>query len=163
MNMVARFCNLIEQAERVGFLVCISCMVLALIACGGPKSGQGTPQAGGASGQPTNTPSLASCGDGLCEKGEEDTCCTDCGCQDPAKICDRYFVKCIDKVVLSDDAKQEVMSKYKQWPLIEEADEVQGGEAVKVFKFNCGDQGKTCVHIVYVDGTGKIVQEQETK
>jgi len=161
MNTVAHSFNIVRQAERVGFMVCILCIVLG--ACSGAKPGQGAPQGTGATAQPTNTASTASCGDGLCEKGEEDTCCTDCGCPDPAKICNRYTVKCIDKVVLSDQAKQDVLSKYKQWPLIEETDDVQGSEAVKVFRFNCSDQSKTCVHIVYVDGTGKIIQEQETK
>ncbi len=163
MGAAARFFKLIRKAGHGGFVICILCMVFALVACSGSTLGQKTPQAGEVSGQPTNTPIPTSCGDGLCEKGEEDTCCTDCGCQDPAKICDRYIVKCIDKVVLSDEARQEILSRYKQWPLIEETDDVQANEAVKVFRFNCGDQSRQCVHIVYVDRTGKVIQEQETK
>ncbi len=158
----ARLCYGVRQANYAGYAAFVVCLALLLIACGGPTTGEGTPQTEGVSGQPTNTPLLTTCGDGLCEQGEEDTCCTDCGCKDPAKICDRYIVRCIDKVVLSEEAKQEILSKYNQWPFIGEEDEVLAGEAVKVFQFNCSDQGKSCVHIVYVDAAGKIVQERET-
>jgi len=163
VNMMVRPLNLIKLAQRVGFVVCALLLVCAVVACGGAKPSESAPTSGGSGTQSTGSESTASCGDGLCEKSEGDNCCTDCGCSDPNKICDRYTVRCIDKAVLSEDARKQVLDKFKQWPLKEEVDEVQGTEAVRVFKFDCGDASKTCLHIVYVDKTGKIVQEQDTK
>jgi len=148
---------------RLVIIVFILFLASDIAACGGAKPTQEPPQASEPTAQPASSGSKTSCGDGLCEEGEGDNCCTDCNCSDPSKICNRYTVKCVDKVVLTEDARKQILDKFGQWPLKEEADDIQGPDAVKVFRFDCGDASKTCTHIVYVDKTGSIIQEQETK
>ena len=158
--MMAAFFSMTRQAKRVRLVICVLLILLLVSACSGTRSQPGSKDTPAA--QPTE-PHETQCGDGLCEQGEKETCCMDCGCQEQTKICDRYFNKCIDKANLSDEKKNELLAKYKSWPLIEMTDDVYDHQAAKLFRFNCGDQSKTCEHLVYIDGNGAIIQEQETK
>ena len=86
--MMAAFFSMTRQARRVGLVVCVLLIALLVSACSGTTSQPGSQETPAA--QPT-AQHETQCGDGLCEQGEKETCCMDCGCQEQTKICRSLF------------------------------------------------------------------------
>ena len=104
------------------------------------------------------------CGDSRCTDNEKKLgyCCLDCGCGEN-QLCNVYLRKCIDKFVLSDELRNNIVQKYRFYELLGVKDEYYQEYAVKKFTFNCttSEAPVGCLFVAYILDNGSVVYEEQ--
>jgi hypothetical protein len=110
------------------------------------------------------------CGDGVCSNEENMThnCCEDCSCTFD-KICNKVTENCQEKINISEGDVTKIANDYMNknsinGTIIEITDAYYKNETIKQVNIDCRTKEipYPCQIVLYINSTGKIVEEMRT-